>query len=54
MPYAPINHDNMLLSVPVPAIITKGCICYIEGAANKDILAELERRLDKFSIDGTY
>jgi len=32
---------------------TKGCICYIEGVANKDILAELERRLDKFSIDGT-
>lgn len=31
---------------------TKGCICYIEGIADKNILAELERRLDKFVVDG--
>ncbi len=32
---------------------TKGCICYIEGLANKNVLNELETRLRKFSIDGT-
>lgn len=32
---------------------TKGCICYIDGIANKEIIAELEKRLDTFSIDGT-
>jgi spore germination protein KA len=30
---------------------TKGCICYIDGVADKDVLAELERRLNKFSLD---
>jgi spore germination protein KA len=32
---------------------TKGCICYLEGIVNKGVLAELEKRLDQFSIDGT-
>jgi spore germination protein KA len=32
---------------------TKGCICYLEGVVNKDVLAELESRLEKFSIDAT-
>lgn len=32
---------------------TKGCICYIEGIVNNQVLAELERRLKKFSIDAT-
>ena len=32
---------------------TKACICYIEGLVKKDILAELGKRLDKISIDGT-
>lgn len=32
---------------------TKGCVCYIEGVANKNALAELEKRLDGFSVDGT-
>lgn len=31
---------------------TKACICYIDNLVNKKILAELERRLTKFSIDG--
>jgi spore germination protein KA len=31
---------------------TKGCICYLEGVVNKDVLAELEKRLDKFTLDG--
>lgn len=31
---------------------TKGCICYLEGVVNKDVLAELEKRLSTFSIDG--
>ncbi|MFT9078178.1 spore germination protein [Ethanoligenens sp.] len=31
---------------------TKGCLCYLEGVVNKNVLAELERRLDLFSLDG--
>ncbi len=31
---------------------TKACVCYIDNLVNKDILAELERRLNKFNIDG--
>jgi spore germination protein KA len=31
---------------------TKGCICYIEGVADPQIIAELEKRLDTFEIDG--
>jgi spore germination protein KA len=30
---------------------TKACLCYIDTLVNKKILAELERRLNKFSID---
>lgn len=32
---------------------TKGCICYLDGVANQDVLAELKKRLQSFSIDGT-
>lgn len=32
---------------------TQACICYLDGLADKEILAELEKRLEKFSIDGT-
>ena len=31
---------------------TKTCICYIDDIVSKDILAELERRLDEIDIDG--
>lgn len=31
---------------------TKACICYIEGIVNQRILDELNRRLDKFNMDG--
>lgn len=31
---------------------TKGCICYLEGVVNKNVLTELENRLGKFSMDG--
>ena len=31
---------------------TKACICYIEGLANKAILAELEKRLAEINLDG--
>ena len=31
---------------------TKACICYLDGVVNKSVLAELEKRLEKFSIDG--
>jgi spore germination protein KA len=31
---------------------TKICICYIEGIADKQILDELNKRLDKINIDG--
>lgn len=31
---------------------TRGCICYLDGVVNKAVLAELERRLDQFSLDG--
>jgi len=32
---------------------TKACICYLGDLVNKDVLAELEKRLETFSIDGT-
>ena len=32
---------------------TTGCICYLEGVANKGVIAELERRLELFEMDGT-
>lgn len=31
---------------------TKACICYIDGIVNKEILQELNRRLDHIDIDG--
>lgn len=31
---------------------TRGCVCYIEGIVNQKVLAELETRLGKISIDG--
>jgi spore germination protein KA len=31
---------------------TKACVCYIDNLVNKEVLEELERRLNKFSIDG--
>jgi spore germination protein KA len=31
---------------------TKACICYIDSLVDKDILSELNNRLQKFSIDG--
>lgn len=31
---------------------TKVCICYLDSLVNKNVLDELYRRLDKFSIDG--
>jgi spore germination protein KA len=31
---------------------TKGCLCYLDGVVNADILAEVENRLGKFSMDG--
>jgi spore germination protein KA len=31
---------------------TKICICYVEGLASKEILAELNKRLDDIEIDG--
>ena len=31
---------------------TKACICYIEGVVNKNVLAELETRIEQFAIDG--
>ncbi len=30
---------------------TQGCICYLEGVVDKEVLAELENRLNKFSLD---
>lgn len=32
---------------------TNACICYLGSLVNKDVLAELEKRLEKFTIDGT-
>lgn len=32
---------------------TKACICYLDKVVNKDVLAELKKRLQTFSIDGT-
>jgi spore germination protein KA len=32
---------------------TKACICYLGSLVNKDVLAELNKRLESFSIDGT-
>lgn len=32
--------------------LTKTCICYIEDLASKEILTELEKRLDAINIDG--
>ncbi|MBW7571404.1 spore germination protein [Caproiciproducens faecalis] len=32
---------------------TKACICYLENVVNKDVLADLKKRLESFSIDGT-
>lgn len=32
---------------------TNACICYLDGVVNKDVLAELKKRLKTFSIDGT-
>lgn len=32
---------------------TKGCICYLDGIVNKEVLAEFKKRLKSFSIDGT-
>lgn len=32
---------------------TRACICYLDSIVNKDVLAELEKRLNTFSIDGT-
>lgn len=32
---------------------TKGCICYLDGVVNQEVLAELKKRLTDFSIDGT-
>ncbi len=31
---------------------TQGCICYLEGVVNSEVLAELKKRLKTFSIDG--
>lgn len=31
---------------------TQGCICYINGLAKKEIIDELEKRLEKFIMDG--
>jgi len=33
---------------------TTVCLCYIEGCVRKSILDELNRRLDKFQIDGIF
>ncbi len=32
---------------------TKACICYLDKVVNKDVLAELKKRLQTFTIDGT-
>lgn len=32
---------------------TKACICYLDKVVNKDVLTELKKRLQTFSIDGT-
>nr|WP_319487221.1 spore germination protein [uncultured Caproiciproducens sp.] len=32
---------------------TKACICYLDELVNKKVLAELKKRLQSFSIDGT-
>ncbi|NLJ30268.1 MAG: spore germination protein [Clostridiales bacterium] len=32
---------------------TKGCVCYLDGLVNRDVLEELKKRLNAFSIDGT-
>ena len=32
---------------------TKACICYLDSLVNKNVLRELEKRLDQFSVDGT-
>lgn len=32
---------------------TKAALCYLDSLVNRDVLAELERRLDKLDIDGT-
>jgi len=32
---------------------TKGCICYLDGIVNKEVLKEFKKRLKKFTIDGT-
>jgi spore germination protein KA len=31
---------------------TKGCICYLDGVVNQEVLAEFRKRLETFSIDG--
>ncbi|QEY34767.1 spore germination protein [Caproiciproducens galactitolivorans] len=31
---------------------TKACICYLDSIVNKDVLAELKKRIHMFSIDG--
>ena len=31
---------------------TKGCICYVDGIANEQIIDELYKRLEKFNMDG--
>jgi spore germination protein KA len=31
---------------------TKACICYLDSIVNKDVLAELKKRIHQFSIDG--
>lgn len=31
---------------------TKACLCYVDGIVNKDVLAELKKRLKSISIDG--
>ena len=33
---------------------TKGCLCYIEGVVNKAVLAEIEKRLEEFTIDAAF
>lgn len=32
--------------------LTRACVCYIEGVAKQETVDELERRLDRFDLDG--
>ncbi len=33
---------------------TRACICYMDGIVNREVLAELNRRLDKIDIDAVF